>query len=610
VKVVEAEQGKGLNLDEQVKEFQAQLHQEIAALETLEQNPIKLYSLDDKSNYGTIESRDSEYFSSSTLQIDNDATNSELADDDFQFEEKFQVDKIRKRQTDSNFPPPPNDMSYDNSFNISDYQSQEEPARSHPENASRNLGRETVSVDHRRESDDLQQFGFSTTKPNFDPSMTPSKITHDYTETKPEPDIFPKRANPDDRPVIYIDDSIPKTMTGPIDRSFDEPKRSYPAYKAPISFDSTPISPAKKSWKDRTETKSIETDSVKSGPEIGGTFRGKETNSQNDADDGASIYSYISDRTETSNRLPRLENPDRDDFQRQTEIKSEPEVWRGQSDSKLSTGCIAEPQLPTRLETTSRETDNRSETGSYRDRIPSSERFNRSRFDQQSVDSLPETNTGKRPPSPGPRRTDVPPRYDNQNEPNLCPPSPGARLRDVMSSYDRQQSNNVAPMTKPKILEPVTPRWGERTNVNKILDKFSGKQENTENSYLCRTNEIQSSAKPKIGMSERPKIKLQPTQYGKTNYIAKTNSNITHSSIRRNEKIPVSSLINKFNPSPINYGPSKGEDWMPATLKRVKRPSVKSQIAGLEKLSERPEYGQSRKSNGNFTKERSYFEHN
>ena len=36
----------------------AQLHQEIAALETLEQNPIKLYSLDDKSNYGTIESRD------------------------------------------------------------------------------------------------------------------------------------------------------------------------------------------------------------------------------------------------------------------------------------------------------------------------------------------------------------------------------------------------------------------------------------------------------------------------------------------------------------------------------------------------------------------------
>ena len=54
----------------------------------------------------------SEYFSSSTLQIDNDATNSELADDDFQFEEKYQPEKIRKRQTDipsSNFPPPPNE---------------------------------------------------------------------------------------------------------------------------------------------------------------------------------------------------------------------------------------------------------------------------------------------------------------------------------------------------------------------------------------------------------------------------------------------------------------------------------------------------------------------
>jgi len=180
-----------------------------------------------------------------------------------------------------------------------------------------------------------------------------------------------------------------------------------------------------------------------------------------------------------------------------------------------------------------------------------------------------------------------------------------------MSSYDQRQTSQ-APLTKPKILEPVTPRWGERTNVNKILDKFSGKQENTENSYLCRSNEIQSSVKPKIGTGplDRPKLKLQPTQYGKTNYIAKTNSNMVHSSIRRNEKIPVSSLINKFNPSPINYGPSKGEDWMPATLKRVKRPSVKSQIAGLEKLSERPEYGQSRKSNGSFTKERSYFEHN
>ena len=35
------------------------------------------------------------------------------------------------------------------------------------------------------------------------------------------------------------------------------------------------------------------------------------------------------------------------------------------------------------------------------------------------------------------------------------------------------------------------------------------------------------------GMTDRPKIKLQPTQYGKTNYIAKSNSNITHSSIRK-----------------------------------------------------------------------------
>ena len=34
------------------------------------------------------------------------------------------------------------------------------------------------------------------------------------------------------------------------------------------------------------------------------------------------------------------------------------------------------------------------------------------------------------------------------------------------------------------------------------------------------------------GASDRPKIKLQPTQYGKTNYIAKANSNIVHSSIR------------------------------------------------------------------------------
>ena len=444
----------------------------------------------------------SEYFSSSTLQIDNDATNSELADDDFQFEEKFQVDKIRKRQTDSNFPPPPNEMSYDSSFNISDFQSQDEPSPVPETSISRDYGRESASIDRHRECGDLQHLGFSSTKPNFDPSMAPSKITHDYPETKTDPDIFPKRPNPDDRPVIYIDDSIPKTMTGPIDRNFDEPKRNFPAYKAPISFDSTPISPAKTSWKDRTETKSIETDSVKSGPEISSSFRGKETiwqNDKSDADDGASIYSYMSDRTETSNRLSQLDKSDRDDFQNQPQIKNEPRSWQNQHESSISStvGCIAEPQLPTRVETTSRETDNRSETGSYRDRIPSSERFQRSRFDQKSVESVPEAN--KRPPSPGPRRIDVPPRYENQSESNLRPPSPGARLRDVMSSYDRQpSSNSVAPMTKPKILEPVTPRWGEKTNVNKILDKFSGKQENTESSYLCRSNEIQSPVKPKM----------------------------------------------------------------------------------------------------------------
>ena len=450
----------------------------------------------------------SEYFSSSTLQIDNDATNSELADDDFQFEEKYQPEKIRKRQTDipsSNFPPPPNEMSYDSSFNVSDFR--EEPSRSQPETSrsvdSRNFADYRETAD--RETDD---FGFSGAKPNFDPSMAPSRITHEYPEPKHEPDIFPKRPNPDDRPVIYIDDSIPKTMTGPIDRSFDEPKvRSLPtgihapSYKTPISFDSTPISAAKSSWKDRSETKSIETDSVRSGPETGGPFRGNDnhvTNWQNDksdADDGASIYSYISDRTETSNRLPRLEK--RDDFQKFREPEVEPEVWHEKQES-VSTGCVAEPHLPNRHETASRETDTRSETGSipgFRDRLPSGdrERFNRSRFDQQSVDSVPET-SAVRPPSPGPRRTDVPPRYESDHR----PPSPGARLRDVMSSYDRPQSTNQAPVTKPKILEPVTPRWGERTNVNKILDKFSGKQENTENSYLCRSNEIQSSVKPKM----------------------------------------------------------------------------------------------------------------
>ena len=266
------------------------------------------------------------------MQIDNDATNSELADDDFQFEEKYQPEKIRKRQTDSNFPPPPNEMSYESSFNISDFHAKEEPSRSQQETSrqetSRNFAdyRETADR-HRIETDDLI---FSANKPNFDPSMAPSRITHEYPEPKPEPEIFPKRPNPDDRPVIYIDDSIPKTMTGPIDRSFDESKRSLPSYKAPISFDSTPISPAKSSWKDKSETKSIETDSVRSGAEGGGPFRGKEIS---DVDDGASIYSYISDRTETSNRLPKkfsLEKNDRDDFQKfkKPEVQKEPEVFR------------------------------------------------------------------------------------------------------------------------------------------------------------------------------------------------------------------------------------------------------------------------------------------
>ena len=154
-------------------------------------------------------------------------------------------------------------------------------------------------------------------------------------------------------------------------------------------------------------------------------------------------------------------------------------------------------KAPISHETASRETDTRSETGSFRDRQPFSERFNRARFDQQSVDSVPKTSV--RSPSPGLRRTNVPPRYESERlENNNRPPSPGARSCDVMSSYDRQQSSSsqAPPVTKPKILEPVTPRWGESTNVNKILDKFSGKQENTENSYLCRSSEIQS--KPKM----------------------------------------------------------------------------------------------------------------
>ena len=99
-------------------------------------------------------------------------------------------------------------------------------------------------------------------------------------------------------------------------------------------------------------------------------------------------------------------------------------------------------------------------------------------------------------------------------------------------------------------------------------------------------------------------------------------------------------MINKFNPAgQIQSGPSKGEDWIPATLKRVKRPSVrhhvtrfiqsefiskvKSQIAGLERLKESPREGRSQMSGDmsgyvgqkshrgarDHYNERSYYEH-
>ena len=45
------------------------------------------------------------------------------------------------------------------------------------------------------------------------------------------------------------------------------------------------------------------------------------------------------------------------------------------------------------------------------------------------------------------------------------------------------------------------------------------------------------------GASDRPKIKLQPTQYGKTNYIAKTNSNMVHSSIRNEIPSVIHSIL-------------------------------------------------------------------
>ena len=69
---------------------------------------------------------------------------------------------------------------------------------------------------------------------------------------------------------------------------------------------------------------------MNSGAEKGCPFDGKKIS---DVEDCASIYSYNSDRTETSNRLPRkfsLEKNDRDDFQKfkKPEVQKEPEVFR------------------------------------------------------------------------------------------------------------------------------------------------------------------------------------------------------------------------------------------------------------------------------------------
>jgi len=184
--------------------------------------------------------------------------------------------------------------------------------------------------------------------------------------------------------------------------------------------------------------------------------------------------------------------------------------------------------------------------------------------------------------------------------------------RELQSLRDLGCSRDL--LTRPK---------SDSKRVEHLLNKFS--HENTEHSYLSRpggdrrssTSSTTSSGFQPRTNSEKPKIKLQPTQYGRTQYTAKSSGDVTfsHASIRRNEKTPVSSLINRFNPSAINHGPTKGEDWMPATLKRVKRPSVKSQIAGLEKLHERPEkpIEQSARKSAQtlrtFTKERHYFEH-
>ena len=59
IKVVEIEEvNLALESRSQDLEYQAALHQQIASLETLEHNPIRLYTLDESKSYGTIESRD------------------------------------------------------------------------------------------------------------------------------------------------------------------------------------------------------------------------------------------------------------------------------------------------------------------------------------------------------------------------------------------------------------------------------------------------------------------------------------------------------------------------------------------------------------------------
>jgi hypothetical protein len=125
--VVEAESesgNPGIDINGEKRQYQAALHQEIAALETLEQNPIKLFTLDCEKSYGTIESRESDmYYAESLARTVNDAddANSELATDDFHYEMTpepvvaVKPEKIRERHhvkhevvnDDSHFPPPP-----------------------------------------------------------------------------------------------------------------------------------------------------------------------------------------------------------------------------------------------------------------------------------------------------------------------------------------------------------------------------------------------------------------------------------------------------------------------------------------------------------------------